>query len=242
VYIALVKFGASTGKTAARAAQVAPQDVYRVLAELQEKGLVEKIIFKPPLYRATTIQDGISMLLQEKKEEYIKTKKQAETIFNSFNQNSNKNNQEEGVQFTITSELKLLIKSHEKLTASCERSIDFVYPIKISEKELFRDSDHIKAAIERGIKVRAMTERPIQELTDMNSKSAFKNPGFEHRFLPESATPFGMHIFDNREVTLAISSNPMPSLWTNNSHVVKLAQVYFENIWDNAEIANREKK
>jgi hypothetical protein len=181
------------------------------------------------------------MLLQEKKEEYIKTKKQAETIFNSFNQNSNQNNAE-GVQFTITSELKLLIKSHEKLTASCKRSIDFVYPIRISDKELFRDSDHIKAAIERGITIRAMTERPIQDSTDMNSKSALKSAGFEHRFLPESVIPFGMHIFDNQEVTLAISSNPMPSLWTNNSHVVKLAQVYFENIWDNAEISNREKK
>jgi hypothetical protein len=182
------------------------------------------------------------MLLQEKKEEYIKTKKHAERIFNSFNQNSNQNNQEEGIQFTITSELKLLIKSHEKLTASCERSIDFVYPIRISEKELFRDSDHIKAAIERGIKVRAMTARQVHNSTGMNSKSAFKSAGFEHRFLPESVIPFGMHIFDNQEVTLAISSNPMPSLWTNNSHVVKLAQVYFENIWDNAEIANREKK
>ena len=109
-------------------------------------------------------------------------------------------------------------------------------------KNCFENSDHIKAAIERGIKVRAMTERPIQELTDMNSKSAFKNPRFEHRFLPESATPFGMNIFDNQEVTLAITSNPMPSLWTNNSHLVKLAQVYFENIWEKAEIVNQRKK
>jgi hypothetical protein len=34
----------------------------------------------------------------------------------------------------------------------------------------------------------------------------------------------------------------MPSLWTNNSHVVKLAKVYFENIWENAEITNQRKK
>lgn len=182
------------------------------------------------------------MLLQKRQEEYVKTKKQAEKIFSSLSQNRSQNNQEEGVQFTILSELKHLIKSHEKLTASCKRSIDCVYPIKISGKELFRDSEHIKAAIKRGIKVRAMTEKTIQELIDMNSKSAFKSPGFEHRFLPETAIPFGMHIFDNQEVTLAISSNPMPSLWTSNSHVVKLAQVYFENIWENAEIVNQRKK
>ena len=182
------------------------------------------------------------MLLKEKQEDYIRIKKQAEIIFNSLSQNRSQNNQEEGVQFTITSELKLLIKSHEKLTASCKRSIDFVYPIKISEKELFQDADQIKAAIDRGIKIRAMTGKPIQDSTNLNSKSAFKSPGFEHRFLPESVISFGMHIFDNQEVTLAISSNPMPSLWTNNSHVVKLAQVYFEKIWKDAEITNQRKK
>ena len=177
--------------------------MYRVLGELQEKGLIEKIIFKPPLYRATTtIQEGVTMLLQEKQEEYYQTKKQAEKIFNSLTQNRNQSNQEEGVQFTITSELKLLIKTHEKFTASCKKSIDFIFPIKIGEKEVLRESDHIKAAIDRGIKVRAMTGRPIQVTTNLNSKSTFKSPRFEHRFLPESVTPFGMNIFDNQEVTL----------------------------------------
>ena len=168
----------------------------------------------------------------------LKQKNKQKKFSDSLTQNRNQSNQEEGVQFTITSEFKLLIKTHEKLTASCKKSIDFIFPIKIGEKEVLRESDHIKAAIERGIKVRAMTERPIQDTTNSNSKPTLKSPRFEHRFLPESVTPFGMHIFDNQEVTLAISSNPMPSLWTNNSHVVKLAQVYFENIWKDAENAN----
>jgi hypothetical protein len=48
---------------------------------------------------------------------------------------------------------------------------------------------------------------------------------------------FGMHIFDSKEVTYQISEkNNLPSLWSNDRNVVKLAEAYFENIWNNAEV------
>jgi hypothetical protein len=127
--------------------------------------------------------------------------------------------------------VKLLIKLHEKLATLCKESIDFVFPIRMNDKELFRSSEYIKPALKRGVRVRALTGGTTLDLTDRTSKSNFKITNFEHRFLPESIIPFGMHIFDNQEVTLAISSNPMPSLWTNNLHVVNLAAVYFEKTW-----------
>ena len=39
VYLSLAKSGVSTGRATAKAAKVASQDVYRVLIELQEKGI-----------------------------------------------------------------------------------------------------------------------------------------------------------------------------------------------------------
>lgn len=62
-----------------------------------------------------------------------------------------------------------------------------------------------------------------------------QNPLFELRYLPETAAHFGMHIFDKQKVTLAISEKMMPSLWTNNPYVAKLAEAYFENMWNNAQ-------
>ena len=77
VYLALVKLGTSTGRTTAKAAKVASQDVYRVLTELQEKGLVEKIIAKPNKYRPIPLKDGLSMLLQRRNKQTAELKKAA---------------------------------------------------------------------------------------------------------------------------------------------------------------------
>jgi sugar-specific transcriptional regulator TrmB len=126
VYIALAKLGTSTGRTTAKVAQVASQDVYRVLDDLQEKGLVEKIIAKPTMYKATPIKEGLSILLQNKKEEFIETEKQVKTMSNNFYENKNQNILQENVQFIITSELTLLFKMHEKSADMTKNSIDTI--------------------------------------------------------------------------------------------------------------------
>jgi sugar-specific transcriptional regulator TrmB len=66
VYIALAKLGTLTGRVTAKEAKVASQDVYRVLAELEEKNLVEKIIVTPNKYRPVPVQDVLSILLKQK--------------------------------------------------------------------------------------------------------------------------------------------------------------------------------
>jgi sugar-specific transcriptional regulator TrmB len=236
VYIALAKLGTSTARTTAKLAQVASQDVYRVLADLQEKGLVEKIIAQLTMYKATPIKEGLSILLQNKKEEHIETEKQAKTIFNSFYENDNQNILNENVQFTITSKWSLLIKMHEKLADRTKKSIDFIIPVKMSKQMLFHNCLYIKRAIRRGVKIRAITQKVNGESMSRNPKPLSKNPLFELRYLPETSIPFGMHIFDKEEVTLAMSEKkPMPSLWTNNLNVVRLAEDYFENIWNIAQ-------
>ena len=235
VYLALAKLGTSTGRTTAKEAQVASQDVYRVLSELQEKGLAEKIIAKPTMYKATPIKVGLSILLQYKKEEYIETEKQAKIISNNFCENGNQKILHE-YEFIITSEINLLFKMHEKLADTTKKSIDFVAPMKMSEKMLFHNCQYIKRTIKRGVKIRVIAQKVNGETIAENPKPLLKNPLFELRYLPETSIPFGMHIFDKQEVTLAVSEKPIPSLWTNNPHVVKLAEVYFEDMWNNAQI------
>ncbi len=237
VYIALAKIGTSTGRKTAMAAQVAPQDVYRVLAEIQEKGLAEKVIAKPTMYKATPINEGISILLQNKREDYIKAEKQAKIMSNHFGENNNQNIIQENVQFIITSNMTLLLKMHDKLANSTKKSIDFMCPMKWSEKILLDRCQYIKRAIRRGVKVRVITLKFNEETIAKNPKPLSRNPLFEHRCIPETIYQFGMHIFDEQEVTLAVSEKkPTPSLWTNNPNIVKLAESYFENIWNNAQI------
>jgi len=58
------------GKTIGEMSGVARQDIQCVLNELQEKGLIEKIIMMPTEYQATPIEVGVSVLLKQKSREY----------------------------------------------------------------------------------------------------------------------------------------------------------------------------
>jgi sugar-specific transcriptional regulator TrmB len=80
VYIALSRLGTQTGRATAKAARVAPQDVYRVLSELQEKGLIEKIISKPNQYRSAPVIQGLSMLLHDRNQQTYRLKKAVSKI------------------------------------------------------------------------------------------------------------------------------------------------------------------
>jgi hypothetical protein len=74
-------------------------------------------------------------------------------------------------------------------------------------------------------------ENQCREILKLHRKSPSLNSGTY-----QTSNLFGMHIFDEQQVTLAMSEKePLPSLWTNNVHVVKLAEAHFENMWDNAQ-------
>jgi sugar-specific transcriptional regulator TrmB len=67
VYLALLELEKATAKTIAKHSKVARQEAYRVLAELQEKGLVEKIIEIPTKFKPIPIEDCIYLLIERKK-------------------------------------------------------------------------------------------------------------------------------------------------------------------------------
>ncbi|MGE5187977.1 MAG: TrmB family transcriptional regulator, partial [Betaproteobacteria bacterium] len=84
VYLSLAKLGTSTGRTTAKDAKVAPQDVYRVLAELQEAGLVEKIIAKPNKYCPMPINQGFAMLIKHRKNQTKQLERSVKTVSKLF--------------------------------------------------------------------------------------------------------------------------------------------------------------
>ena len=210
--------------------------MYRIMSILEKMGLAEKIIAKTTRYKATPVKEGLSILLQNKKKEYADVEKQVKNIFNNFYENA-ESIPLEPMQFTVISEVTLLLKKLDKLTDTTKNNIDIVTPARKQDEITLQKLPYIKRAIRRGIKIRFIALEVNGETVVESSKSLLKNPLFELRYYPSYSTQFGMHIFDKREMTLTISEkSPMPCLWTNNSQVVKMATAYFENMWNEAEI------
>jgi hypothetical protein len=181
------------------------------------------------MYKATPLKDGLSILLCRKKNEYTELKKKKKYLLENFFTNNKKIKLQEETQFKITAETTLLLNMHEKMMQNINNNLDVILlsvakPAKLFEEWKFLDKMH---KTRKNVNVRVITNESAEK-----SQVTKNNVKYKIRF---SVTPlqFGMHIFDNKEVTLSISRNSgIPCLWSNNPNVLMLAQNYFETLWN----------
>ncbi len=113
-YLSLTKFEKAEANKIAKISDIARQDSYRIMATLENLGLVEKIIAKPISYKATPLKEGSLMLLQKKTKEHRILQKKTKSLLDGDQKRNLLIAHEENTQFTITSERKLFVKRLEK--------------------------------------------------------------------------------------------------------------------------------
>ncbi len=84
VYLTLIAMGKIRGQVIWKNSGVARQDVYRVLVELQEKGLVEKVFAIPNEFKPISLKDGLSILLKSKAYEYANAEVKMKNLLQRF--------------------------------------------------------------------------------------------------------------------------------------------------------------
>jgi sugar-specific transcriptional regulator TrmB len=233
-YLALAMLETADVKTISKASDIARQDIYRIMPTLQKLGLSEKILSQPTMYKATPIEEGLSILLQNRKEEYIELQKKTTSLINNFQANNSKVAlKEKGTQFVITSEITRFIKIHSKQTQNAQESIDVMIPVVNVPSKIESEWSQIKRSLKRGVKIRLITPEPGENTPPTPWQDFMRNPFFEVKSLADPIR-FGMHIFDKKEVTLSVSEDILPSLWSNSSTIVELAASYFDEMWRKA--------
>jgi len=238
IYLALSQLGKATIKTISKTANVARQDVYRVMPELEKLGLAEKIVAKPTRYKATPIKEGIHFLLQRKTQQYNELIKKAVELINNLNEGNCKTPvQEEETQFIITSSEKLLWKRLQEGAETAQTSIDICSDLEGFKHRVFHDLPNFKRALKRGIRIRVITEKNDDDNGLNKIIKTLKNPLFEIRHLPPPV-PIKTAIYDKKEVNLCLTTpnkiGGLPSLWSNNPQFVKIIVDYFEELWNKA--------
>jgi sugar-specific transcriptional regulator TrmB len=232
-YFALAKLGVADVKTISKVSNVARQDVYRVTPKLQKRGLVEKLIATPTLYKAIPLKAGLSTLLQQKVEEDAELQGKTEVLISNFEKKfgSGMAYQENDSQFIITSEETLFRKRISEATDAAQTSKDAIVTLEGFRAVLFHHMQHLKNAINRGVKIRIITEQP----RDMQSvrkiaRDLKRTQLFECKYT-SAPTPICMMIFDNKEVNLRMAEGAVPSFWSNNPNIVSLSRKYFDELW-----------
>jgi sugar-specific transcriptional regulator TrmB len=232
-YLALANLENADVKTIAKTANVARQDIYRIMLTLQKLGLAEKMIAKPTMYKATPLNKGLSTLLQNKTENHIELQKKTNTLINNFKKdNRGIKLQENESQFIITSEKSLFHKKIKNGIDAAQTSVDTIYSREGFKALLFHHRQCIKRAMNRGVKIRVITEKPENQTSVLRTvQDLTANPLFKLKYA-SSFSQIGMVIFDNKEVHLRIADGAVPSFWSNHPNLVKLSASYFEGLWN----------
>ena len=233
IYLGLAKLGVADVKSISKVSKVARQDVYRVTPKLQKRGLAEKIISTPTLYRAIPLKKGLSALLQQKVEENAEMKEKTSKLIAAFDDNFSVGMtiKENLAEFIITSEKTLFRKRITESTLAAQKSKDSILNTEGFNSMLFNGKQDLKSALKKGVKVRVIAEKPENPQAIEGMITDLEHSLLNIKYIPPPA-PICLMIFDDKEVHLRMSEGAVPSFWSNNPNIVSLSRRYFNELWN----------
>jgi sugar-specific transcriptional regulator TrmB len=235
VYLTLVSIGNLTARQVSFFAEVARQDIYRILTELHERGLVEKIICTPTKFAALPMQEAISILMECKINETAELQNRTRELLQRVATNVKASILEEKQQFILISEKHTLINRIKKSIKAAKEKIEFTSSAKVFPNIVFTLAEDFKEAMANGVEIRYIVHK--SEDTDSwpeNVETFTKNPLFKLKTLFNSPdTRCG--IFDYKEMFIATYPSrgafQSPVLWSNNPNLIVAIQDHFEKNW-----------
>jgi hypothetical protein len=240
VYLAMFSLGAPTARVLYKKVGVARQDVYRILSELEEMGLVERILVKPARFRPTPIKNALSILLDQKYNEAAELRRQANELFVSSKkwviaktEFLPKQGFEVGRVYTNDPRVKAAFSGVKNSARLLEGNIDWViFASFIGD---------MKRLLSKGLRFKLITQTAtMQQKMPEFMDVLRKHPCFEIRVLP-ALFQTKLILFDDREVAVWYESTSTyqnlkkpQALWSTNTGLIELASNYFEVLWKNA--------
>jgi HTH-type transcriptional regulator, sugar sensing transcriptional regulator len=246
-YLALSKTETATIKTIARNANIAKQDLYRIMPRLQKLGLAKKIVAAQAMYKSVSLEEGISTLLESKAQAYTNMQLNATKLISKFKKNGfGDSASEEDSQFHIISEKTLMVRTFDIITDKTQRSIDIAHFWSFTLCTLLNhDTNILERSMKRGARIRWITETHGEATkAEIKLKTLSRNPLFEIRYV-KPPIPTQVMIYDQQDAILGLSKWPdtcVSVMWSNNNKFVEVLANYFENLWNSSSISNSDEE
>ena len=237
VYLVLAKTKKLTAYSIHSMSGVARPDVYRVLCELEQIGLVKKIISKPQNYLAVTADECVSTLLHRRNEKTAQLKKDAKKLAEAMGEDAIIHENDEKFRFMIITGRNAVYTRFEKMFESVQENVCFLGLTRRALALFEHCLPSFEEALTREVDIRVIIPKPQRGLWEP-LKSLNKYPNCTVRLNPEQPkTSFS--VWDQKEILMTTSAidtpTPPPILWSNNKSMVDLCREYFECLWLGAE-------
>jgi sugar-specific transcriptional regulator TrmB len=237
VYVALVELKSATARDIHRFSNVARQDVYRLLSELEEKDLIERIIAKPTKFRSIPPNDTISILLQRRREKNRSLGKKAIRVFQKLDKNIETSFPDMGAQFILLSKSETNPIAHinrmEEAVDKAKTSVLGLTTLQLFMQIKYTHEQIWKKAVKRGVKLKfILYDAATINRNKLDLDPALRNTDdFKIRWA-STPSPASVLLVDEREAFFRTGIDPKsPVLFSTDPFFVAMIKDYFEMKW-----------
>ena len=241
VYTALLCLKTATARNIHETTNVARQDVYQILSDLEEKGLIEKVIAKPAKFQPIPAKYAISILTQKRNEQSRQLQNKAIQHFRKFEIGCEETLPlDKNAQFILLSTSETNPTGHidkpGKAIDNAQKSVMCSTAFPLFMKYKLMDEHIWKKAVERGVKFKFIIGRRPNEKTELALDPVLENTDyFEIRWTP-TLPPTAVLLVDDREAFCRIGVNTEnPVLWSSTPRFVAMIKDYLKTKWKSLE-------
>ena len=248
IYITLVSIGKSSAREISQVSNIRREEVYRILAELEKLGLIEKILGRPSKFKAISPEKALSFLIDlqkrklNKKIEELSGKR--EKLVLSLNNLAASNfpiQENESVsEFVLIYNVRTTFQRIFEMLKKGEKEILAIIP----EEELFYliRSDlmkEIRKILQSDIKFKIILYLgKFRDLVYDFLKKECRNLSKNIEVKVTEKIVLSLFIVDDKEAIIAVPERSgrgfHPDLWTDNREYVKRLRLLFEDHWFNS--------
>jgi sugar-specific transcriptional regulator TrmB len=238
VYIALLRCKESnTAKAISKVSGLAACDVYRVLEDLQNLGLIDTIVASPKEFRAIPPDDAISILSSVRQREFkiIKTKAMETASWLKTERSA----QVEDPTMVLIAPGKRALQFGTPILLRTKKRLDAIQTNALFRRYLYNSADALKELLNRKIRLHFIIDN-LTGLNDPNKEQALiiNDKNFNLR-IAQGHIKACILVHDDSDVFISTSLDTIhaPSYWSNNPCVVAVVREYFKTSWQNSKDA-----
>lgn len=240
VYLTLVKTGKNKVRNIAEKAGIARQEAQRVTTELQNIGLVEKIVVSPAEFDPVPLDEAVKFLVERREKASLEIEKKVKALLMNLSENRLENpDTEKMAKFAMISGKEAIIRRQRMMAERTKESSDIIIGLWKNlryESSLFAEAGN--RALRRRVKIRILTGKLTEEQIGRIFKSDLENPNFETKFL-SGELPVTLGIYDRKELLVftfpeKLINGDSSMLWTNDQTLIDAVQTYFDKLWKEA--------
>ncbi len=241
IYLSIARAKILTANETAKISGVARPHVYKGLRELEDAGLVIRIIDQPERFQAIPIDECISNLMRRRITKTAELHEKTRILSQNLRARQSPDVFDASLQFMLIPKRDAVYTKAEKMIKNVQESIDFLGLTRRMISWLSNYSEALERALALKVECRMIMPKPRSSSNVwLPVRRLLKYPNFALRLISEEPH-FGFSIWDGKEILMTTVPNDSPTpattLWSNKRSIVSLCVEHFRCLWDEAEIA-----